>query len=195
MRDLVIDFTWYQDPKGYRLIPAKPVPSRDIVPARIIGNGGPLKSYRPLDDQTMFTRFAAIRSEQDVFRFVEKFGPLTRNGFAGRKGDVIPEIICQAEDMSDSRRVIAMALPKLDVTLVSDPINPITGSPRLKVSPSTLLDALWLQFAQARSAGAGQRCPQCHKWFMTGPDAGRRLNAKYCSVECKTKFLSLKRSR
>src|SRR5262245_15138491 len=60
-----IDFTWHRDANGYRLIPEKPLPARrpgqsrmdqllamksgDLKGARVVGKGGPLKPYRPLD--------------------------------------------------------------------------------------------------------------------------------------------------
>jgi hypothetical protein len=66
---------------------------------------------------------------------------------------------------------------------------------RLQVEPSNLLDALWFQYAQASFKGLTNRCKQCDQLFATGPNAKRRRGAEFCSVECKTKFHSLERSR
>jgi hypothetical protein len=201
MPDLTFDFTWYKDRKGYRLIPAKPSRRRsildakagDVQPARIVRNGGTLQSYRPLEFfPNLFSRFIDMaKSENGVLEFVEKFGPLTHDGLR-RDGDVVPAVIDQAENMSQvlRGRIIAMPLNSLNASLVTE-----RNDIRLKVSPACLIDALWLQLAQAKSVTNFRECPQCHRSFMTGRRTNRRADAKFCSIECKTKFHSLERSR
>ena len=201
MPDLTFDFTWYRDRKGYRLIPAKPirlrpgrsildVPANDVQPARIVRNGGALQSYQPLKVPKLFNRFIdSAGSEDSVLKFVETFGPLTHQGLRG-KGEVAQDIIRQAEDMSEALRggLIATGLNKLNVSIVTE-----KGQMSLKVSPACLLDALWLQLVQEKSVTDFRECPQCNRQFIVGQ--GRRADAKFCSVECKTKFHSLERSR
>jgi hypothetical protein len=193
MPDLTLDFTWYRDPKGYRLIPARipdsitdDVRMSAIQPGRIVRKGGKLQSYRPLDHfPALFDRFInTATTENGVLEFVEKFGPLTEEGLRG-KGDVVDEIVEQAE---------AMARPG-SRTLNRFSASVIVGQDemRLKVSPICLLDALWLQLAQANTRS--RECPQCRKPFRIGVAVRRRKDARFCSDDCRIKFNSLERSR
>ena len=204
MPALSFDFTWYRDPKGYRLIPAKPIrlrkgqsildaPPGDTQPARIVRNGGALQSYKPLVDEFLSTRvveqFIAITSEQGMLEFVKTFGPLTHNGLRG-KGEIVPALIDQAKTMSEviHGRIVAMPLNKLNAAIITDNIGL-----RLKVSPANLLDALWLQLAQSNRHSFRQ-CSQCGKSFVIG-SGHRRTDAKFCSDDCRIEFNSLRRSR
>ncbi len=190
---LTLDLTWYRDAKGYRLIPAKPIfrPAQSILearagvqPARIVRNGGALQSYRPLDapfPKPLFEDFLKVKTENDVLNFVQRFGPLTHDGLR-KKGDVVPAVIEEAKEMSQvlRGRTIARPLGKLNVSIVE-------GS-RLKISPSSLIDAMWLQLVQ--SSGKFRECEQCRKLF-----SGLRADARFCSDGCRIKFNNLQRSR
>lgn len=82
---------------------------------------------------------------------------------------------------------------QLSAWLVPDPI---TGVWQLQLRPPTLLDAIWLQFAQAITSNAELRtCGHCGKWFEAGQGSDRRAGAKFCSDECRVEFNSLQRSR
>jgi hypothetical protein len=85
---------------------------------------------------------------------------------------------------------VGMVFAQLNASLVAE-----RDGLHLKIAPTDLLEALWLQFAQAVSKGLANRCKQCEALFATGPDAKRRRGAEFCSLECKTKYHSLKRSR
>jgi hypothetical protein len=193
MPNLVFDFVWYKDSKGYRLSPGfrlKPgqrildVKAEEVQPDRIVRNDGKLLPYQPLKIGDLFERFSRIKTEEDVLKFIEKFGPLTHQGLRG-KGDVVEELIAEARDM---RSRIRKPLGKLNVT-----IDTMDDETRLRVRPGCLLDAIWLQYAQANTPS--RECPQCHERFLVGAAAGRRSDAKYCSPECRVKFNSLERSR
>lgn len=209
MPDLIFDFTWYKDPKGYRLIPTKPVKRKpgqsigqalldaspdDIHPSRIVRNGGALQSYRPLDKfPNLFRYFIGMpRSEKGVLEFIERYGPLTYDGLKG-DGDHLQKVIDQAEEMSQALRghFVGLPLNKLKASIVSD-----QNGMRLKVSPVCLLDALWLQLAQSKSdrAASFRECLQCGELFMAGV-GGRRADAKFCSDKCRIEYNSLRRSR
>jgi hypothetical protein len=199
MPELSLDFKWYRDPKGYRLIEAKPTGLRrgqsmlDWVIreehfARIVRNGGKLQSYRPFDVSPKLFRIFIdkAKSESGVYDFVKRYGPLTYNGLKGR-GEIVEEIMASAEDMSQaiSGRILAMRLNPLNVSIMTE-----GGKLRLKLSPACLLDALWLQLAQAKDDRAGPRqCEQCGTMFM-----GRRADARFCSDDCRIKRNSLRRS-
>jgi hypothetical protein len=58
----------------------------------------------------------------------------------------------------------------------------------------TLLDAIWLQLADALSVNAEiHRCLQCEMWFPAGRGFGRRQDAKFCSAEHQILFNNQKR--
>jgi hypothetical protein len=196
MPTLTLDFTWYKDSKGYRLtrrdLRLKPgqdildVMATDIQPTRIARNRGSLMPYQPLSSRigNLFERFSRIKTQDDVLEFVETYGPLTQNGLKG-KGDIVEELIAEARDM---RSRVSKPLGKLNVTVLST-----GGETQLRVRPVCLLDAIWLQYAQANTRS--RECPQCHERFLVGAAAGRRRDTEYCSPECRVKFNSLKRSR
>jgi len=196
MPDLTFDFTWYRDLKGYRLIPAKlpprrpgqsllDVPSVGVEPARIVRNNGPLQTYRPLEIPNLVGRFINMaRSEAGALEFVEKFGPLTIAGLRG-KGEVVFEIMDEAAAMV---RYGTRGLGKFKAWIVVD-----DEGMRLKVEPTSLLDALWLLLAQTNTRS--KLCQQCRQPFSTGVAVKRRRDAKFCTDECRIKFNSLKRSR
>jgi hypothetical protein len=198
MPDLTLDFTWYKDPKGYRLIPAKvprrrpgqsplDVPSTGIEPARIVRNGGTLQSYRPLEHfPTLFDDFTkTATSEAGVLKFIERFGPLTHDGLRG-KGDIVLDAIDQARDMTGGPGTALVKKLNASITVERDGV-------RLKLWPACLLDALWLQLAQANPRS--RVCPQCRKPFLIGGAVNRRKDAQFCTDECRIRFNSLARSR
>lgn len=198
MPDLTFDFTWFRDPKGYRLTPAAPIRRRpgqsllemladDIQPARVIRNGGKLQSYRPFEvSKELFKKFIdSAKSDSGVLKFIETFGPLTYEGLKGR-GEIVQDMIDERKTMTEALggQIIAMPLNKLNVTIVTE-----RHRMRLKVSPACLLDALWLQVAQAKEAGV-RECLQCQNPFVD-----RRADAKFCSDACRIKYNSMQRSR
>ena len=153
-----------------------------------------VRHYRPLEVfPNLFRRFIEDAStEEGVFEFVENFKPLTYDGLRG-KAEVVREIIDQAQSMFEALRggIIATPLNRLIASIETDR----NGQMRLKVRPACLLDALWLQLALAKSVSNFRECRQCQKSFMAGRGTNRRADAKFCSVECKTKYFSLKRSQ
>jgi hypothetical protein len=221
---LLINFEWQRDAAGYRLVPDQnPSQAEDTLvfhplgirvvsekkPLRLMRLGGKLISYRPLDRyETLFKIFAnSIRTPRDVLEFAEKFGPLTVDGLDEEVGELTYDTIVHAEGMREflsytggEKRLLERgidsqvnSLGEIDVALVLDPT---TTKPKLQLSPSSLRDALWLQFGQALSADASLRqCQQCGAWFETGAGMGRRRDAKFCSDEHRIAFNSLKRSK
>jgi hypothetical protein len=201
MPNLTFDFTWYTQEGGYRLVPAKlprgsvlDAQLDDIQPARIVPVGEALKSYRPLAKfENLFEHFIrTAKSEDGVLDFVTNFGPLTHAGLR-KGGEVVPAIIEAAKEMSGvlHHRTIAMPLSPLNVSIITDDQHRL----RLKVSPKCLLDALWLQLAQASGSASFRECWNCHEPFVAGPKGNRRGDAKFCSDKCRIEFNSLQRSR
>jgi hypothetical protein len=221
MAHLLIDFVWWRDAEGYRLV-ADGTPPEPLVfhplgirivsatkPLRLVRLGGDLIPYRPLDQfGTLFRIFANdVKTPKDVLAFAQKFGPLTVAGLDKALGEPAHDTVVHAEGMREflsfargdkrllERGIDAQLNPlgQIDIALVLDPA---TNKPKLRLSPSSLLNALWVQFGQALSGDTGLRqCQHCGAWFETGVGTGRRLDAKFCSDEHRIAFNSLKRRK
>ena len=180
----------------------------DPKPLHIRRQGGDLVPYRPLDVfDSLFEIFARLRTDDDVLYFVERFGPLTPDGLDAQKGELVDGVLAHADTMRDlflfstgdrahSAKLIAQLqanpFAELEVTLGLD-----AGSEdlKLRLCPTSLLDAVWLQAAQHLSSGATVRqCQHCGQWFEAGPGSGRRLDAKFCSDQHRISFNSSKRT-
>ncbi len=186
-----IVFTWWRerDPRNYEVVegresgrPLLDAAPTSIDPTRIKPNRKCLDRYRPLDEfQTLWERFARIEKREDAVEFVRAYGPLSREGLRG-KGDAIVDILLEAESMQSG----SIGKVTLDASVADG---------TLRISPRSLLDAIWLQYTKIKSEGRANRCPQCRALFAKGPDTGRRADAKFCSDECRVKLNSLARSR
>jgi hypothetical protein len=171
--------------------------------------GGKLVPYRPLDVfASLYAEFARIRTADDVLYFVERYGPLTRDGLDTSKGELVDGVLAHADAMRDlfvflsgnragRAKLIAdlqmSPFAELEVTLELDPAS---EDLKLRLCPTSLLDAIWLQAAQELSSGAAvQQCRHCGDWFETGPRTGRRADAKFCSDAHRIAFNSLKRTK
>jgi hypothetical protein len=173
-------------------------------PQRIVRRGGALERYRPLD---RFSKLAAVfaniqKTPDGALDFVKNFGLLTKAGLDNKEqGDSVPYIIERASVMyswlceNNVRKYVIenpLTLLRVDLCLVSDPIS---NEPVLRISPNSLIDALWLQLGQIKSGGGEIRtCAQCGNLFQSGPGTTRRKGAKFCSDEHRVTYNSLKRS-
>ncbi len=178
---------------------------------RIVRCGGQLESYRPLEQfDSLFKLFAnAAADPPGLLEFVQKFGPLTTAGLDKERSEPVDLVLEHAAAMrtflahaagDGSRLVAAIVLNHGGVPLgnmtVRLTLDPNTRTPRLRLTPRSLLDALWVQLGQALSGGAAIRqCEHCGQWFESGVGTGRRADAKFCSNEHKIAFHSLKRSK
>jgi hypothetical protein len=168
-----------------------------------------LEAYRPLDRfGSLFTDFAKICTPADVLDFIDRFGPLTREGLDPQKGELVNGVVVHAEALRDlltfaasgDRRpcpegIAAYSSPFAGLEVILD-VDPADTSLRLRLVPNSLLDAVWLQAAQQLSSGATvRRCQHCGKWFEAGVGTGRRLDAKFCSDRHRVAFNSHKRSK
>ena len=132
-------------------------------------------------------------AQEGVLEFVTNFGPLTHDGLR-KGGEVVQTTIDAANEMSrvvHHGHLIATPLNPLNVSIIIDDKRRM----RLKISPKCLLDALWLQLAQASGSASVRECWNCHEPFVAGPKGNRRGDAKFCSDKCRVEFNSLQRSR
>ncbi len=220
-----IDFEWWRDDAGYRFVPAAPghpKPSEmsalyEIIaplrqsggrPARIVPRGGKLVPYRPLDKvPDLYLIFAHLAAtDAGLFEFVSRFGPLTSEG----NREVGEETLFALGHAASMREILScpvaerpayfsrfgekgLAWSRIDAALA---LNPQTGKPQFRLTPPTLVNALWLELGQALSSDASIRnCMHCGAWFEAGPGTGRREDAKFCSDAHRIAFNSRKRSK
>jgi hypothetical protein len=205
MARLVIEFDWVRDPKGYHLVDKM----------RVVRNG---KGHSPEDQEsiqplsstdTLFRIFARMATTPEgVLEFVERYGPLTWDGWDATKGDLVAIVTQHARHMSQILESRAGKWKRPGFP----PDHRETGTPssvdawviwdrtakefKWSLRPKTLLDALWLQLGQWLTLGTQIRvCQHCGAWFEAGRSSGRRADAKFCSDEHKIAFHSLKRSK
>src|SRR6516165_11405250 len=156
MARLAIEFDWNRDPKGYRLIESK---------RRVVRNGkghtpNDVVHYRPLSSVgSLFLIFANIATKPaGVLDFVQRFGPLTFHGWDAAQGDDVDLVMFHANHMrqilkswdGDKKRPhLPLGQPpstSLDAQVIWDPA---IKALKWELRPKSLLDALWLQLAQA----------------------------------------------
>jgi hypothetical protein len=188
------EFTWSRDPDGYSLLDSG---------ERVVPLGDRLETYKPLElHENLFGELASIRQTADgVLNFVKKFGPLTRQGTDSAEGEEVAAVIEAAQTIS--RMLLANERKQIPSNLSSRPrtvhlnvriLDPASDKHPFTLVPETLLDAIWLQLADALSVDAEiHRCLQCGMWFPAGRGFGRRQDAKFCSAEHQILFNNQKR--
>jgi hypothetical protein len=224
---LLINFEWWKDSKGYRLVEAEPGrrPQRFTHPVfgheveesglardwgkpqRVVPRGGKRIPHRPLDKfSDLFKSFSKIKTSEDVLHFIQEFGPLTVDGLSPDHGENVESVVQYAHAFDKwlrstsvrGRKQLAswigsegQKFANLEASLVAD--SP--GVIHLRVTPKSLLGGLWLQLAQNLASGTDIRtCEHCGEWFEVGPQAGRRLDSRFCKDEHRILHNSLKRS-
>ena len=198
--------------------------SRDFVAGRIVTikrKGGPLERYSPLDKYNfLFLSFLrSVKDAESLLQFVQDYGPLTERGLDKDGGDDVPFVIEHARAMSswvtddadgltpNSRQKSAwqnlnsavvksgaIQLPKPTMALIYDPPS---GTLKIRISPESLLDALWLQLVQncQGTDTTSKTCDYCGTPFMAGRGTKRRFDAKFCTPAHQIAYHSRKRSR
>jgi hypothetical protein len=183
-------------------------------PARIVHQNGKLQPYRPLQIfGKLFENLARVTTPEELLSFIEKFGPLTKEGLNPSKGDEVHHVLDHAKQMQlliDAYRMGKKAeiknilgpkgrplgdgpLGDVQATLVFDPI---TERPRLQFAPQNLLNAIWFQLGEYLGDEPNlMECQHCGATFERGPRGTRRDGAKFCTDAHKTDFHSRKRSK
>src|SRR5262249_46873894 len=157
-----IEFRINVDKGGYRYVAAKPtlgpdqsildIPVREVEPERIVGRGGGRIAKRLSQYPMLYTEFAKVRRNDELLAFMVEYGSLT-------KKNEIPKLLDAAEEMRAwirKEKSPLWSVANLEASLVRDKAS---GTAVISYSPTTLLDALWLQLAQALSGGTQFR--QC----------------------------------
>jgi len=165
--------------------------------------GERLETYKPLElHENLFGELASIRQTPDgVLNFVKKFGPLTLEGMPSIEGEEVAVVLEAAQTISrlllanERKRIPSnFSPPPRPVHLNVRILDPASHKHPFTLVPETLLDAIWLQLADALSVNAEiHRCLQCGLWFPAGRGFRRRQDAKFCSAEHQILFNNQKR--
>jgi hypothetical protein len=218
----LVDFTWATDTKGFHIPGNVDLTERDEVPAgeRIIRNGGPLQKYQPERIERLFRDFLLVRTPADLLQFVNRRGPLTREGFYCEASDEdfgepnemylredgegepldlgleysgwFRDVLMEKHKPSRvARSFEAFRLEKYQVVIVPD----VKRGFRFKFFPKNLLDYLTLRLAHAVLAlPAYSSCLWCGEFFAKGVGTKRRGDAQFCSDQHRIDYNSQKRS-
>ena len=202
------DFEWHRDKKGYRLV----IYDKKWV---TISNGERSDSigYRPFaGGGDLCAAFAAVSTPDRLLRFVNDHGPL-KTGLRRSEDEPVvryptvspvdSDLKC-AEEFREVLRLKAQGRPKKlasyfegywhsvgRVFLVGDS----KWGVRFEVRPPHLLGALWYQLGLKLSYATLRMCKLCHCVFEAGPGTGLRADAKFCCHEHKVEFFNHSRPR
>ena len=194
-------FEWTKSEAGYRLVDdEKKYPP---VFTSLIGAGPFLyqigdkwTKYRPLEDNpALFRELAATeKTPTAVKSFADRYGFLGANAGDSKVSAWYPSI--------DALREAVFLWGRGELNAVADRFNHSYfadtsfrlvrphGEDRLslRITPTSLWSALWLQFAQTVSTIGNpnrlRQCKWCPRWFVFGTGTGKRKSGHYCSPRC-----------
>ena len=192
---------WPVDVGGYHIKPA-PTGGTSRAAKTIIGSanpgpsivrdGGKLNYDRDsMKIDGLYPRLADCPpTPQGALDFIRKYGFLN-----GKRSELV-EFICH--EIKVVRSLLAVKKSgdweKLYLWMIDNPkasrLKPVLlggDPPQLFFQPTTLLDAIYLQFFEDMSGGANLKfCkrPGCGEWFRYGPGTLHRATAQFCSPKC-----------
>jgi hypothetical protein len=218
-----IELTWARDHKGFHFDGIIDANLRELIPdngERIVRKGGSLQHYKPANIPGLLKRFLAINTPADLLSFVDRWGPLTREGFSCREGEEFPNpdgsqsfydkdgeelsigleyaswfrdvVIAKDKPAQVARSFERFKFETYPTRIVADKKRGI----RLIVAPDNLLGFLTLELARiVLNVSSGSFCLKCGEFFLKGVGTDRRGDAQFCSDEHRIEYNSLKRSR
>jgi len=224
--DVLADFQWFRNSKGYRLVPGHSVVPADESNAEskvgwIIPNGEIADEirHRPFArGGELLAAFASVRSADQLLRFVNDHGPLTGRGHSGHNmlgiellpaGEPVTIGLDEARIFRELMTLEAIGAPK-KIALYYDKILGSRGLDwaatvqllpdaqrgiRLRLTPRTLLGAMWYQLASKLSESTLRMCPVCHRVFEVGRGTKLRADARFCCNEHKVQFFNQRRTK
>jgi hypothetical protein len=178
----------------------------------VAGNGGPIRYYRPLEEEGLWLHFAeTCRSPEGALRFANKYGGLRCNSDQREEFRFPPTPLVEflyvaeqlweiAERITEGNRLSAVevfyrsagSLPSMRVSLVECPKRP--GEFEYRFVPNSFKDALIFQAAESIAGNRRfHRCrnDECSNWFRLGPHntrIGKRTytaRREFCSDRCR----------
>jgi hypothetical protein len=223
MSDFLLDMEWRVCVDGYR---REPDPQSQSGRERLVSNSIYHRVYRPFHKYDMlYSAFAKLRTEADVLKFINRFGPLSSTGLDieshlydaqtfrellvanqnGRKAVAMAfDRRTAVKKMAEYKARVPSSQPDLNRMIEAGPeiwlgMTKLVSDPvegiRLVIDPYSLIYGLWVQLIRKLSARIIRTCRHCGSTFEAGPGSGRRADATFCSTKHSARFHSLKRSR
>ncbi len=196
---------WQRDEAGYELRAEEPPVYPAGATRLIVPRGGEIVAYQPLLFGSLYTRFASIHTLDDLLRFTNEYGLLTKSAEEAKQGEdalynikvaqVFRLTLRNVSQVTDIMSELPTTLGQLEVILTRDQK---TGKPQLQYRPPTLLLALWLQLGRAMTGDIPTReCRYCREFFEVGPRSTphRRIDADFCEEDHRVAFHNRNRPR
>lgn len=196
----LLQFEWERDLAGYEIVTREGVLLGGGTQTKWIrAKGGRKERYRPLEDASLFRRFAQLRrTESSVLAFARNHG-LLGFGLEARSRSSSEEPISSWHSSIDVVRRMVVLLDHQEWPVLSDMFDKAElgrmtvrlptwnrHGVNLVVEPNSLRSAIYLQLARSASSNERWRqCTRCSAWFAYGPGTGRRSTAEYCSDACR----------
>lgn len=133
-------------------------------------------------------RKAVTVAEDDPKKLLQlgAISPARREAIGDMWDDAIERVEGRRPRRTDRRQ-----FPVIDLVATIDARlrpGPPDGRPTLSLAPDTLWDAMLLQLFQAIGGGARLKaCEHCRGWFPAGGDSGKRVDARFCSSNCRVR--------
>jgi hypothetical protein len=206
---LDIEFEWPVAITGYTLrrregritlLSAPGIPGSQYHVEEIVPLGTETRRTRPLAlNRELYLRFADLEDKPAAFvNFATAWGILTQFGIehgAESVGDwsrhlrLFKSAVALAQ--SDPRSLVHFEPEgpgtRMEPGLVARLVW--TGRVSLRITPRSLLHALWLQLYQAVTQGSEVKsCDRCGRWFERGAGTERGRKARFCSDTCRFGF-------
>jgi len=203
-------FEWPVDQDGYELEFVKPRLTKGRADTKLTGpyqilkrRSGPLRYYRPLEDQPGLARRLAELSKHQgdeslLVDFANEFGLLSHDSF----GLVISGQRMKTSDWWEIALQLHFVLELKDAgnieaacATLNEHVHPNfkphihfqqPKRPKLSIAPDNLAGALWFQVMGEITHGTKfKRCDLCPTWFPVGPRTGHRETRRFCSNTCR----------
>jgi hypothetical protein len=206
MAVIEIDFEWTRGRVFALKAAARPTAPRTLAHgsppgALIVQTDAAVDSFQPLSiNPTLYLQLAQLDSSPaSSLAFARNWGFLLKRAGKGVREDAdtwadyiasIKASVAAAEkgEFDSLRAAVKVANVEAILRPSGDQMLP-----RIALRPKTLMDAIWLQFAQSLSGGKSLRtCRQCSTWFEVGA-GGRRTIAEFCSPTCRQSFHNSRR--
>jgi hypothetical protein len=200
-------FDWPVDQEGYDIVPVSDGTGKTLVERATYGviraRGGPLRFYRPMEDEPgLWREFAeTCTSPQAALNFTIKFGELLQPDSPADKSPSASlraaELLRQLVELIDSflgapdDKVRSKRLPEaiefFNSKSRAETVGWIDSNGELRPYPANLRSALWIQAGEAltrKQTFAHCQNPQCSTWFRVGTGAST-IRRKFCSDRCR----------
>ena len=207
MQEVPFAFVWPVDEAGYQFVQVDPE-SGDPNKAGsnvLVRRGGPLRYYHPLDDESLWVRFAEnCRDSASALQFANEYGRLGRSSEGpDNQLDHILETAAGLREIRGhlqvgDRKAATLCFSKSGLPTMKQVILWYANEPerfRYRLLPLSLRDALLHQAGEAITGNRRfRRCRNegCSNWFRLGPqasDAGRArtitARREFCSDRCR----------